>query len=80
LVDIIVPFYVSHNAESEACDLLLEVERIEQIKGYLDKDNFQRVCRYLASFAQFVPEPEVSCAFLLFSRHGIVKRFPLLAQ
>ena len=54
-----VPYYVAHNAESEACDLLLEVERVDEIKAYLDKDNFERVCRYLASFANFVPEPEV---------------------
>lgn len=58
LVNRLVAFYVSHNAEPEACDLLLEVERIEAITDFLDAANFDRVCLYLANFANFVPGPE----------------------
>jgi hypothetical protein len=58
LVNRLVAFYVSHNAEPEACDLLLEVERIEAITEFLDAANFDRVCLYLANFANFVPGPE----------------------
>lgn len=28
LVDLIVPFLVNHNAEPDACDILIEVERV----------------------------------------------------
>ena len=31
LVDEIVPFNMKHNSEPEACDLLMEVEMIEQV-------------------------------------------------
>jgi hypothetical protein len=58
LVDRLVPFYVSHNGEPEACDLLLEIDRIDAITQFVDSGNFDRVCLYLASFANFVPGPE----------------------
>lgn len=37
LVDEIIPFNMKHNAEHEACDLLLEVEKIEKILSYIGK-------------------------------------------
>jgi 26S proteasome regulatory subunit N1 len=58
IVDQLVPYYVSQNAEPEACDLLLEVDRIEAIAATLDAANFERVCLYLANFAHFLPGPD----------------------
>jgi len=54
----IVPFNMKHNAEAEACDLLMEIEKLDQLDGFVDKDSFQRVCLYLVSCVNYVPEPE----------------------
>lgn len=43
----IVLFYVNHNAEAEACDLLMEIENVELLIEYSEKETYQRVCLYL---------------------------------
>lgn len=58
LVDEIVPFDISHNAEPEACDLLLEVDKLDKIIGYVDENNYSRVCTYLLGFSEYVQEPQ----------------------
>jgi 26S proteasome regulatory subunit N1 len=49
---------MSHNGEPEACDLLLEVEQLDKILDYVDASNYNRVCLYLLSNANYAPEPE----------------------
>jgi len=46
----IVPFDMQHNAEADACDLLMELERIHDIVEHVDKANYQRVCLYLSTY------------------------------
>ncbi|CAH1786305.1 unnamed protein product [Owenia fusiformis] len=60
LVTDIVPYHMDHNAEAEACDLLMEVERLDLLEqeGYVSKDAHARVCLYLTSCVPYVPEPE----------------------
>lgn len=58
LVEEIVPYNVTHNAEHEACDLLIEVEQLEKIIPHCDSENYSRVCLYLTQCANYVPEPE----------------------
>lgn len=36
-----------HNAEADACDLLMEIERLDLLETFVDKDTFPRVCLYL---------------------------------
>lgn len=43
----IIPYNMQHNAETEACDLLMEIEQLELLEQYVDKNSFQRVCLYL---------------------------------
>jgi len=43
----ILPYNMQHNAETEACDLLMEIERLDLLDQYVDKNSFQRVCLYL---------------------------------
>ncbi len=43
----IVGFYMTHNAEAEACDLLMEIENVELLVDYTEKETYQRVCLYL---------------------------------
>ncbi|KAN0021543.1 hypothetical protein ACTFIU_010150 [Dictyostelium citrinum] len=58
LVDEIVPFQMTHNAEPEACDLLLEVEQLSKIFQYIDENNYSRVCLYLFKCSYYVPGPD----------------------
>lgn len=54
----IITFYMSHNAEAEACDLLMEIENVELLIEYAEKETYQRVCLYLLGCVSYVPEPE----------------------
>eukprot|EP01087_Luapelamoeba_hula_P008624 TRINITY_DN216_c0_g1_i1.p1 TRINITY_DN216_c0_g1~~TRINITY_DN216_c0_g1_i1.p1 ORF type:complete len:904 (+),score=160.99 TRINITY_DN216_c0_g1_i1:66-2714(+) len=58
LVDKILPFYMQHNVEYDACDLLMEVEKLDKLLEYVDEANYERVCSYLMSSADYVAEPE----------------------
>lgn len=58
LVAKIVPFNMRHNSEPEACDLLLEVERLRDVVQYSDEQNCERLCLYLLATARYCPEPE----------------------
>ena len=46
----IVPFFLKHNAEADACDLLLELEMIHRLAEFVDKDTYQRVCLYILRY------------------------------
>lgn len=56
LVDEIVPFDMEHNAEPEACDLLLEVDKLDKITQFVDENNYSRVCLYLLGFSDYFPQ------------------------
>ncbi|GAB5369463.1 hypothetical protein AAMO2058_001406600 [Amorphochlora amoebiformis] len=58
LIDEIVPFNMKHNADADACDLLMEVDQLEKIKAHITKDNHARVCRYLLSCADYLADTE----------------------
>lgn len=47
IVDEIVPFCLSHNAEADACDLLLEIEKLDRLTQHVDANTYRRVCLYL---------------------------------
>lgn len=56
LVNEILPFLMAFNAETDACDLLLEIDQIEAIIDQIDENNIARVCLYLISCEPFVAE------------------------
>ena len=60
MVDVIVPFNVSHHAEAEAVDLLIEVQRLKKILELdsIDAGNYRRVCMYLIKTADFMSDPD----------------------
>jgi 26S proteasome regulatory subunit N1 len=66
----IVPYNMSHNAEAEACDLLMEIERLDLLEVYVDENTYPRVCLYLISCVPYVADPEnttlLQTALLLF--------------
>lgn len=53
LVEDIVPFLISSNAEPEAVDLLIEVCALEKLLALADRHNYSRVCLYLKSCAEY---------------------------
>ncbi|GFN96227.1 26S proteasome non-ATPase regulatory subunit 2 [Plakobranchus ocellatus] len=73
----IVPYHMSHNAEAEACDLLMEIERLDLLKDYVDDSAYARVCLYLTSCVPYVPDPEntvlLKCAVDLYRKF---KQYP----
>ncbi|KAH9424816.1 26S proteasome non-ATPase regulatory subunit 2 [Dermatophagoides pteronyssinus] len=59
LVEEIIPYNMRHNAEAEACDLLIEIERLDLLDKYIDNEDLcQKVCLYLRSVVPFVPDPD----------------------
>ncbi|KAJ3151446.1 proteasome regulatory particle base subunit, partial [Irineochytrium annulatum] len=54
----IVPFFLKHNAEADACDLLLELESLDMLPQFVDKDTYSRICLYIVSCVQYVAPPD----------------------
>ena len=60
MVHAIVPFHLTHNAEAEAVDLLIEVQRLKfllELDG-IDENNYQRICLYLMKTANYMSDPD----------------------
>lgn len=77
LVDDIVPFQMSHNAEAEAVDLLMEVQQLQKLVecSVVDEGNYERVCLYLIRCADFTSDPDdtleiFNTAFILYKLQG----------
>ncbi|KAJ4301609.1 proteasome regulatory particle base subunit [Kalmusia sp. IMI 367209] len=54
----LVPFFLKHNAEADAVDILSELEMIDQIEKYLDADTYARVCLYMVSTVPLLTYPD----------------------
>ena len=81
LVDLartLVPYFLSHNAEADAVDILSELERIEEIPEYLDSNTYSRVCLYMVSMVNLLTYPE-DLQFLR-TAHDIYKKYNNLPQ
>ena len=50
LAKVIIPYDMQHNAEIDACDLAMEIERLDLLEEYVDKNTFNRVCLYLTRY------------------------------
>ncbi|CAF2107450.1 26S proteasome non-ATPase regulatory subunit 2 homolog B [Brassica napus] len=58
LVRQIVAFHMKHNAETEAVDLLMEVEDLDLLLDHVGRTNFRRTCNYLTSATRYRPWPD----------------------
>ncbi|XP_001607384.2 26S proteasome non-ATPase regulatory subunit 2-like [Nasonia vitripennis] len=58
LVKKILIFDAKHHAEIQACDLCLEIGRLDLLSDCLDENNYSKVCRYLASSADYTEDLE----------------------
>lgn len=45
----LLPFFLAHNADADACDLAVEVEILSQLTSLVDARNYQRIALYLTS-------------------------------
>ena len=54
LAKIIIPYDMQHNAEIDACDLAMEIERLDLLEEYVDKNTYNRVCLYLTRYVGFL--------------------------
>ncbi|WPK26707.1 hypothetical protein PUMCH_004067 [Australozyma saopauloensis] len=70
----IVPFFLQHNAEADAIDLLLEVESIEKLPQFLDASTYARLCLYMVSCVPLLAPPDdiafLQTAFSIYLSHG----------
>jgi 26S proteasome regulatory subunit N1 len=78
LAKTLVPYFLSHNAEADAVDLLSELEHIHDIPQYLDQNTYQRVCLYMVSMVNLLPYPEDQD--FLKTAHEIYKHYKQLPQ
>jgi len=74
----LVPYFLSHNAEADAVDLLSELERIQEIPQYLDENAYARVCLYMVSMVNLLTYPEDQQ--FLRTAHDIYKQYNKLPQ
>lgn len=51
----LVPFFLSHNAEADAVDILSELEMIKRITDYVDENTYKRVCLYMVRLVYSIP-------------------------
>lgn len=70
----LVPFLLTHNAESDAVDLLLELESISKIIDHVDANTYQRVCLYMVSMVYYLTPPDdldfLKTAHEIYKRHN----------
>lgn len=84
MVDVIVPFHVNHNAEAEAVDLLIEVQRLKNLLKLdtIDEKNYQRICLYLVKTADYMSDPDdlvvSTCSSFLTSHQSRILTVPFL--
>lgn len=61
-VAIIIPYLIETHSESEAVDLLLEVEKLDTIMDFVNQTNYKRICLYLMTSSNYAADSdEMKC-------------------
>jgi len=58
LVNVIVPFLIKGHSETEAVDLLIEVEKLENLVQYCNDVNSKRICQYLLASSNYAADTD----------------------
>ncbi|KAJ9088939.1 proteasome regulatory particle base subunit [Entomophthora muscae] len=70
----ITPFFLKHNAEADAVDLLFEIESIHEIIALADENTYKRVCLYMISCVPLLPPPDdkefLKAAYTLYRKYN----------
>lgn len=53
-----MPYFVANNAEHDAIDLLLIVDKLQDIKGYVTDQNFSKVYMYLSAVCGYTSDQD----------------------
>ena len=53
LVNEFAPYLIKQHCESDAIDLLIDVESINEIKNYINENNYKKICLYLLSISNY---------------------------
>lgn len=75
---VLVPLFLRSNAEADAVDLMSELEIIEDIPKFLDKETYARACLYMVSMVNLLTYPEDQQ--FLRTAHDIYKQYNQLTQ
>ena len=79
LVDLIVPYQIDQHSETEAIDLLIEVDRLADILQYVSERNAKKVSDYLNAHANFAADTEEQHKILMVS-YRIHHKFSRVVQ
>lgn len=74
----LIPFFMQHNAEADACDLMIELEIIHRAVEFIDKENYTRVCLYITSCVPYAAPPDD--IDILKAAHSIYRKVEQLPQ
>ncbi|CCG23120.1 Rpn1 19S regulatory particle of the 26S proteasome [Candida orthopsilosis Co 90-125] len=70
----IVPYFLQHNAEADAVDLLSEIESIDKLPQFVDDNTYARACLYVTSMVPYLAPPDdlsfLNTAFAIYLSHG----------
>ena len=58
LVKIIAPYLITQHCESDAIDLLIQVDCINDIKDFITENNYKKICLYLLSISNYSADTE----------------------
>jgi 26S proteasome regulatory subunit N1 len=78
LTSTLVPYFLKHNAEADAVDILSELEMIDEIKQHVDENTYARVCLYMVSMVPLLPYPDNDR--FLSTAHDIYVKYGQLTQ
>ncbi|KAI5804970.1 armadillo-type protein [Geopyxis carbonaria] len=74
----LVPFFLKHNAEADAVDMLYELELIERLPEFLDENTYARVCLYMVSMVPLLSPPDDLVT--LKTAHTVYRKYNKLPQ
>lgn len=73
----ILPFFLSHNADADACDLLIEFDQLSAIVAYVDKTNYSRISLYLTSCTYYETYPDdLKLLKIIYEIHRKMDEYP----
>ena len=75
LVNIIVPYFIEVHNENEAIDLLIEMDKLDDINNYTTSNNYKRIALYLITYSNYAADSEelkknLEIAYQIYSKYN----------
>ncbi|KAI1303230.1 proteasome regulatory particle base subunit [Mortierella claussenii] len=74
----VAPFFLAHNAEADAVDLLMQLDIMPALVPFVDKNSYKRVCLYISSCVNYLESPDD--AICLRTAHNIYLKHDKYAE